>query len=78
MPSVGARHCSSSLSVAGLLVLASKSRKMEGWDLIKKLLGAEFCCLRTVVRALKFLQEGRDSANKWEAVTIPRGTLQVR
>lgn len=31
-----------------------------------------------VVRALKFLQKGRDSfVNKWEAVSIPRGTLQV-
>lgn len=31
-----------------------------------------------VVRALEFLQKGRDfSCNKWEAVSIPRGTLQV-
>ncbi|KAF4357236.1 hypothetical protein G4B88_030402, partial [Cannabis sativa] len=31
-----------------------------------------------VVRALKFLQNSRDlSCNKWEAVSIPRGTLQV-
>lgn len=31
-----------------------------------------------VVRALNFLQRGRDSfQDKWEAVTIPRGTLQV-
>ncbi|KAJ0043732.1 hypothetical protein Pint_18628 [Pistacia integerrima] len=31
-----------------------------------------------VVRALRFLQKGRDSyINKWEAVSIPRGTLQV-
>ncbi|XP_009794004.1 protease Do-like 7 [Nicotiana sylvestris] len=39
---------------------------------------AFFLPLERVVRALKFLQEGRDlSTNKWEAVTIPRGTLQV-
>nr|GMD00926.1 protease Do-like 7 [Ipomoea batatas] len=38
---------------------------------------AFFLPLERVVRALKFLQEGRDSANKWEAVTIPRGTLQM-
>lgn len=31
-----------------------------------------------VVRALNFLQKGRDSfSKKWEAVSIPRGTLQV-
>lgn len=31
-----------------------------------------------VVRALEFLQEGLNlTTNKWEAVTIPRGTLQV-
>ncbi|GKE65170.1 hypothetical protein Tco_1519331, partial [Tanacetum coccineum] len=30
-----------------------------------------------VVRALKLLQNGRDSCqDKWGAVTIPRGTLQ--
>ncbi|XP_044468073.1 protease Do-like 7 [Mangifera indica] len=34
--------------------------------------------LERVVRALKFLQKARDSyINKWEAVSIPRGTLQV-
>ncbi|KAK4346745.1 hypothetical protein RND71_033084 [Anisodus tanguticus] len=39
---------------------------------------AFFLPLERVVRALKFLQEGRDlSTNKWEAVTIPRGTLQA-
>ncbi|XP_075105936.1 protease Do-like 7 isoform X2 [Nicotiana tabacum] len=39
---------------------------------------AFFLPLERIVRALKFLQEGRDlSTNKWEAVTIPRGTLQV-
>lgn len=33
---------------------------------------------RQVVRALNYLQKGRDSfVNKWEAVSIPRGTLQV-
>ncbi|KAE9466696.1 hypothetical protein C3L33_01364, partial [Rhododendron williamsianum] len=31
-----------------------------------------------VVRALQFLQKGRDSfSDKWEALTIPRGTLQM-
>lgn len=35
-------------------------------------------CLVQVVRALQFLQKGRDSfSDKWEALTIPRGTLQV-
>ncbi|KDP22648.1 hypothetical protein JCGZ_02490 [Jatropha curcas] len=39
---------------------------------------AFFLPLERVVRALRFLQKGRDSyANKWAAVTIPRGTLQV-
>ncbi|XP_015880222.2 protease Do-like 7 isoform X1 [Ziziphus jujuba] len=39
---------------------------------------AFFLPLERVVRALKFVQEGRDSfVNKWEAVSIPRGTLQV-
>ncbi|KAL3526974.1 hypothetical protein ACH5RR_011630 [Cinchona calisaya] len=39
---------------------------------------AFFLPLERVVRALKFLQKGRDSfAEKWEAVSIPRGTLQV-
>ncbi|XAR71408.1 HtrA2 peptidase [Bertholletia excelsa] len=39
---------------------------------------AFFLPLERVVRALKFLQKGRDSfSDKWEAVTIPRGTLQV-
>lgn len=39
---------------------------------------AFFLPLERVVRALKFLQEGRDSSrNKWAAVSIPRGTLQV-
>ncbi|KAL2522388.1 Protease Do-like 7 [Forsythia ovata] len=39
---------------------------------------AFFLPLERVVRALKFLQQGRDSiTNKWEAVTIPRGTLQL-
>ncbi|KAL2499493.1 Protease Do-like 7 [Abeliophyllum distichum] len=39
---------------------------------------AFFLPLERVVRALKFLQQGRDSStNKWEAVTIPRGTLQL-
>lgn len=39
---------------------------------------AFFLPLERVVRALKFLQKGRDShGNKWEAVSIPRGTLQV-
>ncbi|XP_034207243.1 protease Do-like 7 isoform X1 [Prunus dulcis] len=39
---------------------------------------AFFLPLERVVRALKFLQKGRDSfVNKWEAVSIPRGTLQV-
>ncbi|CAK9150637.1 unnamed protein product [Ilex paraguariensis] len=39
---------------------------------------AFFLPLERVVRALKFLQKGRDSfTNRWEAVTIPRGTLQV-
>ncbi|PWA99684.1 protease Do-like 7 [Artemisia annua] len=34
--------------------------------------------LERVVRALKFLQTGVDCCqNKWEAVTIPRGTLQA-
>ncbi|CAK7339048.1 unnamed protein product [Dovyalis caffra] len=33
---------------------------------------------RAVVRALRLLQEGRDAfTNEWEAVSIPRGTLQV-
>lgn len=36
------------------------------------------CGSSQVVRALKFLQKGRDAhGNKWEAVSIPRGTLQV-
>lgn len=31
-----------------------------------------------VVRALQFLQKGKDSStSNWEAVSIPRGTLQV-
>ncbi|CAN1228024.1 Protease Do-like 7 [Linum perenne] len=39
---------------------------------------AFFLPLERVVRALKLLQKGRDTyANKWEAVSIPRGTLQV-
>ncbi|CAN4083135.1 unnamed protein product [Withania somnifera] len=39
---------------------------------------AFFLPLERVVRALKFLQEGMDlTTNRWEAVTIPRGTLQV-
>ncbi|KAK6913564.1 PDZ-like domain [Dillenia turbinata] len=39
---------------------------------------AFFLPLERVVRALRFLQKGRDSfSNKWEAVIIPRGTLQV-
>ncbi|KAG8373783.1 hypothetical protein BUALT_Bualt11G0061000 [Buddleja alternifolia] len=39
---------------------------------------AFFLPLERVVRALSFLQKGRDSnTNKWEAVTIPRGTLQA-
>ncbi|XP_062150732.1 protease Do-like 7 [Alnus glutinosa] len=39
---------------------------------------AFFLPLERVVRALGFLQKGSDSyVNKWEAVTIPRGTLQV-
>ncbi|KAA8530643.1 hypothetical protein F0562_005423 [Nyssa sinensis] len=39
---------------------------------------AFFLPLEQVVRALKFLQKGKDSySDKWEAVTIPRGTLQV-
>ncbi|XP_044505268.1 protease Do-like 7 isoform X2 [Mangifera indica] len=39
---------------------------------------AFFLPLEQVVRALRFLQKGRDSyINKWEAVFIPRGTLQV-
>ncbi|XP_042500130.1 protease Do-like 7 isoform X2 [Macadamia integrifolia] len=39
---------------------------------------AFFLPLERVVRALSFLQKGWDSfGNKWEAVTIPRGTLQL-
>ncbi|TXG69965.1 hypothetical protein EZV62_004900 [Acer yangbiense] len=39
---------------------------------------AFFLPLERVVRALKFLQKGRDTyAHKWEAVSIPRGTLQA-
>ncbi|XP_022727838.1 protease Do-like 7 isoform X2 [Durio zibethinus] len=39
---------------------------------------AFFLPLERVVRALKFLQKGGDSyVSKWEAVSIPRGTLQV-
>ncbi|CAH9094627.1 unnamed protein product [Cuscuta epithymum] len=38
---------------------------------------AFFLPLDRVVRALVFLQQGRDSTHKWEAVSIPRGTLQV-
>ncbi|KAI3519330.1 hypothetical protein L1887_08360 [Cichorium endivia] len=39
---------------------------------------AFFLPLERVVRALNFLQKGRDSfQDKWEAVTIPRGTLQT-
>ncbi|XP_042501521.1 protease Do-like 7 [Macadamia integrifolia] len=39
---------------------------------------AFFLPLERVVRALNFLQKGWDSSgNKWEAVTIPCGTLQV-
>lgn len=39
---------------------------------------AFFLPLERVVRALKYLQNGRDlSPNNWPAVTIPRGTLQV-
>ncbi|KAK4416427.1 Protease Do-like 7 [Sesamum alatum] len=39
---------------------------------------AFFLPLERVVRALKFLVKGRESvANKWEAVSIPRGTLQA-
>ncbi|KAL6587827.1 Protease Do-like 7 [Orobanche minor] len=38
---------------------------------------AFFLPLERVVRALRFLQKGRDSTTKsWEAVAIPRGTLQ--
>ncbi|GAY43780.1 hypothetical protein CUMW_077170 [Citrus unshiu] len=39
---------------------------------------AFFLPLERVVRALRFLQERRDcNIHKWEAVSIPRGTLQV-
>ncbi|CAI0547541.1 unnamed protein product [Linum tenue] len=39
---------------------------------------AFFLPLERVVRALQLLQKGRDTyTNKWEAVSIPRGTLQV-
>ncbi|KAL3568403.1 hypothetical protein D5086_031054 [Populus alba] len=39
---------------------------------------AFFLPLERVVRALGFLQKGRNSySNKWEAVSIPRGTLQM-
>ncbi|KAJ7964515.1 protease Do-like 7 [Quillaja saponaria] len=39
---------------------------------------AFFLPLERVVRALKFLQKGSDAyVNKWQAVSIPRGTLQV-
>ncbi|KAG6720470.1 hypothetical protein I3842_03G064000 [Carya illinoinensis] len=39
---------------------------------------AFFLPLERVVRALKFLQRSNDSyVNKWEAVSIPRGTLQA-
>lgn len=39
---------------------------------------AFFLPLERVVRALKFLQMGRDSyLNKWSVIHIPRGTLQV-
>ncbi|KAL3637761.1 Protease Do-like 7 [Castilleja foliolosa] len=39
---------------------------------------AFFLPLERVVRALRFLQKGKDSnAKSWEAVTIPRGTLQA-
>lgn len=39
---------------------------------------AFFLPLERVVRALKFLQNGRDSfGDKWGSVSIPRGTLQV-
>ncbi|KAI3726423.1 hypothetical protein L1987_66220 [Smallanthus sonchifolius] len=39
---------------------------------------AFFFPLERVVRALNFLQKGRDSCqDKWEAVTIPRGTIQA-
>lgn len=39
---------------------------------------AFFLPLERVVRALRYLQNGRDlSPDKWPAVTIPRGTLQV-
>ncbi|OWM64395.1 hypothetical protein CDL15_Pgr020362 [Punica granatum] len=39
---------------------------------------AFFLPLERVVRALRFLQKGRNSyKDKWEAVPIPRGTLQV-
>ncbi|GFP78830.1 protease Do-like 7 [Phtheirospermum japonicum] len=39
---------------------------------------AFFLPLERVVRALRFLQKGRDSNSKsWEAVAIPRGTLQA-
>ncbi|KAI3451823.1 hypothetical protein Pfo_008488 [Paulownia fortunei] len=39
---------------------------------------AYFLPLERVVRALKFLQKGRESiTNKWETDSIPRGTLQA-
>ncbi|KAL6956807.1 Protease Do-like 7, partial [Sarracenia purpurea var. burkii] len=39
---------------------------------------AFFLPLERVVRALEFFQKGRSSfSDKWEAVTIPRGTVQV-
>ncbi|KAI3462600.1 hypothetical protein Pfo_019263 [Paulownia fortunei] len=39
---------------------------------------AFFLPLERVVRALRFLQKGKESiTNTWEAVTIPRGTLQA-
>lgn len=39
---------------------------------------AFFLPLDRIVRALEFLQRGKDSfITKWEAVTIPRGTLQM-
>ncbi|XP_022771939.1 protease Do-like 7 [Durio zibethinus] len=38
---------------------------------------AFFLPLERVVRALKFLQKGDSYRSKWEAVSIPRGTLQA-
>ncbi|PPE02068.1 hypothetical protein GOBAR_DD00939 [Gossypium barbadense] len=59
---------------------AHKSQSFSGYALWVEIQNLEMyiCPVHKVVRALKFLQKGGDSyMSKWEAISIPRGTLQA-